>query len=100
MSDLISRQAAINVLEERLQANGYSNVALVSELNRSIGYLMQLPSAQPEHGRWIEDYYYDLTCSKCGIRPLFYYDTEDYDYYPSLSAFCPHCGAKMDGEEQ
>ena len=52
MNDLISRQAAINVLEERLQANGYSNVALVSELNRSIGYLMQLPSVQPEQ-QWI-----------------------------------------------
>jgi transcriptional regulator with XRE-family HTH domain len=46
--DCIERQAAIDVLEERLQANGYSNVALVSEFNRSIGYLMRLPSAQPE----------------------------------------------------
>ena len=45
--DTISRQAAIDVLEERLQANGYTNVALVSELNRSIGYLRRLPSAQP-----------------------------------------------------
>lgn len=43
-TEFISRQAAIDVLEERLQANGYSNVALVSELNRSIGYLMGLPS--------------------------------------------------------
>ena len=41
----IYRQAAIDVLEERLQANGYSNAALVSELNRIIGYLMRLPSA-------------------------------------------------------
>ena len=48
MDDLISRQAAIDALEERLQANGYSNVALVSELNRIIGYLMRLPSAQPD----------------------------------------------------
>ena len=45
--DMISRKAAIEVLEERLHANGYSNVALVSELNRSIGYLMRLPSVQP-----------------------------------------------------
>lgn len=46
---------AINVLKERLQANGCSNVALVSELNRSIGYLMQLPSTEPEQkkGEWI-----------------------------------------------
>lgn len=48
MADLIDRQAAIDELEERLRANGYSNVALVSELNRSIGYLMRLPSAEPE----------------------------------------------------
>lgn len=48
MADLIDRQQAIDVLEERLQVSGYSNVALVSELNRSIGYLMQLPSVQPE----------------------------------------------------
>ena len=47
-TDTISRQDAIDVLEERLQANGHSNVALVSELNRCIGYLMQLPSAQSE----------------------------------------------------
>lgn len=47
-TDTISRQAAIDALEERLQANGYSNVTLVSELNRSIGYLKRLPSAQVE----------------------------------------------------
>ncbi len=47
MDDLISRQSAIEVLEERLQINGYSNIALISELNRSIGYLMQLPAAEP-----------------------------------------------------
>lgn len=46
--DCISRQAAIAVLEERLFANGYSNTALVSELNRSIGYLKQLTPAHPE----------------------------------------------------
>ena len=47
-TDCIDRKAAIDVFEERLKTNGYSNVALVSELNRCIGYLMQLPSVQPE----------------------------------------------------
>lgn len=51
-SDTIYRQQAIDVLEERLQNSGYSNVALVSELNRSIGYLMRLPSAQSEQ-QWV-----------------------------------------------
>ena len=48
MSDPIERQAAIDVLEERLQANGYSDVKLVSELHRSIGYIIRLPPAQLE----------------------------------------------------
>ena len=47
-TDCIDRKAAIDAFEERLKANGYSNVALVSELNRCIGYLMRLPSVQPE----------------------------------------------------
>lgn len=46
--DLISRQAAIDELEERVYANRCST-AVVSELNRSIGYILHLPSAQ----RWI-----------------------------------------------
>lgn len=50
-TDCIDRHTAIDALEERLKVNGYSNVALVSELNRCIGYLMRLPSVQPQ--RWI-----------------------------------------------
>jgi len=57
-SDTISRTQAIDVLEERLQNSGYSNVALVSELNRSIGYLMRLPPAQPEPERTMEEFMY------------------------------------------
>ena len=47
MCDLISRQAVIDTLEERLNVNDYSNVALVSELNRAICYVKRLP-ARPE----------------------------------------------------
>lgn len=50
--DTISRQAAIDEIEERRNANEYSNVALISELNRLEGYIMRLPSVQPEQ-RWI-----------------------------------------------
>lgn len=48
MNDLISRQAAIDEIEERKNANGYRNVAVISELNRLEGYIMRLPSAQPD----------------------------------------------------
>ena len=87
MDDLISRQAAIDELEERLQANGYSNVALVSELNRSIGYLMRLPSIDAvKHGRWKYISFLTVECSECKAQ------IHDLEY----SNFCPNCGAKMD----
>ena len=117
MTDYIDRQAAIDVLEERIQANGYSNAALVSEFNRSIGYLMRLPSAEVEpvkHGRWefeakwqykncdgrgmerkeifgtTKRTFHRLKCSKCK-KAVVIDDTIAY-------AYCPHCGAKMDLE--
>ena len=46
--DLIKRTDAIDAIEECIKANGYGNVALVSELNRLDGYIRQLPSVQPE----------------------------------------------------
>ena len=53
------------------------------------------------HGHWVENRrYYDLTCSECGKRPLFYYDEEDCDYYPCLSKFCPYCGNPLDEEDK
>ena len=52
--------------------------------------------APVRHGYWIEqenwapdDYYY--TCSACGEDYNTIYGTPDYN-------FCPHCGAKMDGD--
>ena len=48
MDDLISRQDALDAIEERIKANGYVNVALISELNRMYRYIRQLPSAQLE----------------------------------------------------
>lgn len=47
MGDLIRRQEVIDELEERVYANR-GNAAVVSELNRSIGYILKLPTAQPE----------------------------------------------------
>lgn len=95
MTDYIDRQAAIDALEERLQANGHSNVALVSELNRSIGCLMQLPSAEVEpvkRGKRKVYYHGEATfsylCGVCGM-PIDHND-----------AYCRWCGAKLEGAEE
>ena len=89
MSDLISRQAAIEI------ANGYCHPANIAK------ELEKLPSAEPERkkeGKWIEiEKGIKVTrykCSECGRSVM---DDTGYDVsadYP----FC-HCGARMEGEK-
>ena len=106
MSDLISKQAAIDVLTENKEM---INAVLDSltldyntrrneeqrrgQINEDIETIKALPSAQAERktGRWFSDVaYYDedgcpcivSRCSECG------------EAYPE-SNFCPNCGARM-----
>lgn len=51
-SDLISRDVVLVNIDERLRANGYGNVGLVSEFNRLIGYVRNIPSADAVQG-WV-----------------------------------------------
>lgn len=65
----------------------------------------EIPTADVEevrHGKWVKDKskkrddgeIYDYCCSRCcGLA-----GKNDYNNYSILSAYCPHCGAKMDGE--
>ena len=93
MSDLISRQAAIDDIKAI-----YEYHDTVTE-DRIIDHLKRLPSAQPERkkGKWIpQDHnktngiastlvYYYPKCSVCG-------------HCGNYTNFCPNCGAKMDEE--
>ena len=55
MSDLISRQAAIYALERKKDKNANGDIGGFYNkiIQNDIDALMQLPPAQPEHGRWI-----------------------------------------------
>lgn len=44
-----------------------------------------------KHGRWNVGYFHDRVCSLC-LHPSNDFSDYAYDY-------CPHCGARMDGEE-
>jgi len=106
--DLISRQAAIDKLKEHraLYCDNtpdtfsilfYAEKIRVDELDTAIATLVNLPSAQPEiepkTGRWIP-YRCDMyECSVCQ-RIHTSMDVEGCD-----AEYCPHCGAKMEGEE-
>lgn len=96
VGDMIYRQDAIDVLEERLRANGYSNVPLVSELNRSIGYLMRLPSAQTEIIRCKDCKHYEFSDDRAFGLPTMcckqtgFEDMDDDD-------FCSRAERRQDG---
>lgn len=90
MDDLISRQAAIDVLHVCLPG---------IPLKRLNEILSAVPSAQPERktGKWIRENIvltsnppqYQWHCSECG-RLVHWFSAE------ILTDFCPNCGCKME----
>lgn len=84
MSDLISRQAAIDMCRKPRMRN-----ADCSDFEMEI---MMLPSAEPKRGKWIctgepdESWGMMFECSICG----------NHDYGGN---YCSYCGAKMEETE-
>lgn len=102
MSDLISRQDAINTVSNWLRA-----VFGVNSNANTIGVfrgLRALPSAEPRmKGRWIygesEEGHDGYFCSQCGNFVPWIYKEFDIDFIKEFK-FCPSCGADMRGEEE
>ena len=98
MSDLISRQAAVEAVAEHDPTNGYDIHFSGREVQK---ILLALPSAEPVHGEWIlsdvqrkedtdnDNYWY--VCSECGHSDLHSKSQE--------VPYCWWCGARMVGEE-
>lgn len=97
MNDNISREKAIARFEEiKSQAESFRDKIY---LDGVIAVLETIPSSDI-HGRWVLDERYEdwadtYVCSICGRRAL-----TDGDYRWEPSKYCPHCGAKMDEEEE
>lgn len=100
-NDLISREAAIEILKEKLNRNYTPSFtagdAFASALHR-IKKLPTVDAAPVVHasygfvGPHIGSLYADHgTCGNCKERILI---------DPRHKKFCPNCGAKMDGEER
>ena len=88
--DLISRQAAIYAVDEMSYAFNVKTNAHMAFIKA----LAELPSAE-RRGRWelnIDDkgWSWDIpyVCDQCG------------KWNGIETPYCPHCGAKMDGEEK
>ena len=92
MSDLISREKAIDAVYERIREIGYEHNQSVRSIIQAI---RDLPSAeQAKRGKWIntheKDEWYCIVykCSVCGYKTLGKFDK-----------FCGRCGARMDKDE-
>lgn len=112
MTDLISRQAAIEAVHKSIfdffdicdddeeSSMTYKNELLL-ELNKAITtQIKAVASAQPieaeptKHGRWVIDPNSTMRCGVCGWV---------FEHYAGLEEEwnnCPHCGAKMNEVEE
>lgn len=110
MSDLISRQDAIDAIHEDIDwlvAQGGRDLDLTECMERAKSILNNLPSAEPEKGKWIfherREPQFDISgiktwgvayiCSEC---EFIHTVIEDFGHY----LFCPNCGADMRGEQE
>ena len=113
MSDLISRQAAIDAVKKNTcrrtfaeEQNCDGHVAWSAEAVYSDvmeGALLDLPSAQPERktGKLIYESAYNwFRCNVCKkiYPPEFLQYFDSCQYQPGFN-FCPNCGAKMEVSE-
>ena len=102
MDDLISRQAAIDRIEEHIRVG--DELYPLTEADRILNHAFEiaascvynLPSAERKKGKWVrvEDENGDFLCwecSECGERYVMPYHRASY---------CPNCGAEMRGEEE
>ena len=112
MTDLISRQEAIDVLriEEELLRRVLDDMDVVGQdrekyswglglIESYISDIEELPSAElVRHGKWApkyikicgQDWASGMKCSECGEDAL---NAEDNEF---LTNYCPNCGARMD----
>ena len=99
MSDLISRQAAIDALRamQTYKLFAGDDMLLIDQAGAQTE-LMLLPPIQPKRGRWLKlDMHIGMADHKCTA-------CEQECYVPTcmgepMYAFCPNCGCRMDGGE-
>ena len=101
MSDLISRQEAIDALDKRFDNVPMEQTAEILKLRKDLRELPSIQSKQ-KRGKWIygeDEYGIDgYHCDKCGFFVPWDYTHKFINYIEDYN-FCPNCGADMRGEQ-
>ena len=96
------RLGDIDAVTEKLLHDSFCSWHDFNTVMHALDEAPTIDAVPVKHGRWI-DKGLDLVCSACGIRY-----SDELPYMSRLSTpgswdmegfeYCPHCGAKMDGE--
>ena len=99
MDEYISKKQAVDLLETL--PNPY-NLLSLHTIGMAIDFIKNYPAADVQsvkHGQWICEFYndvfdvYQADCSACKRE-----STNKYDKVSESYEYCPHCGARMDGD--
>lgn len=101
MTDIISRQAAIDAAMKVIERDTSGKNVVVEAMEAWKVYIMRLPSAVDpvKHGKWIKDgeAYALYKCSACNefCPEAGYADCIPIERMYKTFKFCPNCGARM-----
>ena len=90
---MTENERAIQVLKELrddcYEDDGYGN--MTDECSEELWAIDTAIEALKERksGKWIKDIYGNVVCSECKRKPI----------CGNLTAYCPHCGAKMEVDD-
>ena len=87
MSDLISRQAAIDAIRASTSKyTGFMEMEMYTD-DDAVEAIKSVPSAEPvRHGKWL--WVDGVRCSECNYKLQ----------TTGVPSYCPNCGARMDEE--
>ena len=100
MSELIRKEDALNALDDEITLTGRQNAIIFTDYVRRVARkINDLPSAQPQKGKWIYGEHESAMCDgyrcdKCGFFVPWDYQHEFIDFIKDYN-YCPSCGADM-----